>query len=261
MTNRTHLRAKMVSRLSSLLHSGPSATKSIACSALLRFGLHTSRYTGHQRLPFTYQKHPLPSVSVSARWFSSQTTDSRGRHDNAVREGFPGRPKAVIFDLGGVVVPSPFPVFTGFEKQHGLLPGSVVKTIKETGADGAFAKLERGELTVGQFSKPFSEEYRCITGTEVQPDIFTNLLESMRVGRQVTAHTVILEVIAKLKKHGIKIAVLTNNFRYDDGQTLLPKDKLNVNVVKSSIFRQTCIMHDHRTSHLIEDKFLPLVTL
>lgn len=219
----------MVSRLSSLLHRCPSATKSIACSALLRLGVHTSRYTGGQGQRLC-QKHSLP---VSARWLSSQSTDSRSRHsDNAVREGFPGRPKAVIFDLGGVVVPSPFPVFTGFEEQHGLHPGSVVKTIKETGADGAFAKLERGELTVGQFSKPFSEEYLSVTGTEVQPDIFTNLLESMRVGKQVTAHTVILEVIAKLKKHGIKTAVLTNNFRYDDGQTLLPKDKLNVNVVK-----------------------------
>lgn len=231
----------MVSRLSSLLRSGlgSPSTKTIAYSALLRHGVHTSRYTGGQRLPFTYQKHPLSSIS--AKWFSSQTTDSHS--GNAVREGSPGRPKAVIFDLGGVVVPSPYPVFTGFEKQHGLPLGSVVQTIKETGGDGAFAKLERGELTVGQFSKPFSEEYCCVTGTEVQPDIFTNLLESMRVGRQVTAHAVILEVIAKLKKHGIKTAVLTNNFRYDDGQTLLPKDKLNVNVVKKAVYISSRLLY------------------
>lgn len=194
----------------------------MVCSALSRLGVHAALYTPRRWLPFTYKKRHLSTV----KWSSSQNSRS-----SAVREGLPGRPKAVIFDVGGVVVPSPFPVFAGFEQQHGLLPGSVVRTIKERGADGAFAKLERGELTVGQFSKPFSEEYRSITGTEVQPVIFKKLLESMRVGRQVTAHTVILEVIAKLQKHGVKTAILTNNFRYDDGHTLLPEDKLNVDVV------------------------------
>lgn len=222
---------KMVSRLSSLLHSGldSSATKIMACSALSRLGVRTTR---RRWLPFTYKKHHLSTIS-SAKWFSSQNS-------SAVREGLSDRPKAVIFDVGGVVVPSPYPVFTGFEKQHGLHPGSVIRTIRETGADGAFAKLERGELTVGQFSKPFSEEYRSIIGAEVQPVIFKNLLESMRVGRQVTAHTVVLEVIAKLQKHGVKTAILTNNFRYDDGHTLLPEDKLNVDVVKCKNMLEKC---------------------
>jgi len=66
------------------------------------------------------------------------------------------KPKAVIFDLGGVVVPSPLPIFQQFEAKYGLKEGSLVDTIKLSGEDGAFAKLERGEISVECFSEPFA---------------------------------------------------------------------------------------------------------
>jgi acyl-CoA dehydrogenase family protein 10 len=125
-------------------------------------------------------------------------------------------------------------VFAQFEKELNLNPGSVVDTIKKTGADGSFARLERGELTVGEFSKPFSDEYLSVVGIEVPPENFKELLEGMRTGQQVTARSVVVEVIAKLQKLGVKTAILTNNFRYDDGRTLFPKDKLEVDVVIES---------------------------
>lgn len=174
------------------------------------------------------------SLSHNSRFFSSSSScfssDGQSGASSAV-DGSSSRPKAVIFDLGGVVVPSPYPVFSQFEKKHGLRQGSVVKTIKKAGDDGAFAKLERGELTVGEFSKPFSLEYYTIIGSEPPSDIFKELLESMRVGRQVSVRSVVQEVITKLQKHGVKTAILTNNFRYDDGHTLFPKDDLEVDVV------------------------------
>ena len=133
------------------------------------------------------------------------------------------------------MVPSPLQMFTEFEKQHNLPPGSVVDTIKRTGADGSFARLERGELNVGEFAEPFAEEYYSIFGTKAPSEIFKELLESFRVGRQVTACPAVLEVIAKLQEHGVKTAILTNNFRYDDGYTLFPKEKLDVDVVSNII--------------------------
>ena len=141
------------------------------------------------------------------------------------------RPRAVIFDLGGVVVPSPFPVIAKFERDRGLLSGSLIDTIQHTGSEGAWARLERGELSVGEFAQPFSEEYQAVTGVEVEGKVFKEFLEGFRVGRQVTVRPVVQEVIERLRRHGIKTAVLTNNFRYDDGGTLFPKDNLKVDVV------------------------------
>lgn len=136
------------------------------------------------------------------------------------------------------MVPSPLPLFTQFERQHNLDHGSVVQTIKETGANGSFAKLERGELTVGEFSKPFAEEYRTIFGTVTRPEIFKELLESFRGGRQVSARSIVVNVMEKLQKCGVKTAILTNNFRYDDGYILFPKEKLKVDVVNTNIIHQ-----------------------
>ena len=44
--------------------------------------------------------------------------------------------KAVAFDMGGVVIPTPLPIFNQFEDDHGLLRGSIVSAIKAGGERG-----------------------------------------------------------------------------------------------------------------------------
>ena len=46
------------------------------------------------------------------------------------------KPKAVAFDMGGVVIPTPLPIFNQFEDSHGLKRGSVVSAIKAGGDRG-----------------------------------------------------------------------------------------------------------------------------
>ena len=46
------------------------------------------------------------------------------------------KPKAVAFDMGGVVVPSPLPLFNQFEDSHGLQRGSIVSAINAGGERG-----------------------------------------------------------------------------------------------------------------------------
>ena len=142
------------------------------------------------------------------------------------------KPKAVIFDLGGVIAPSPWPIFNRFEERCGLKNGSVVDTIRKMGDDGAFARMERGEITTGQFCEPFSKEYTAHTGQELTPE---QVAEFMReLGGELLELMVNPETLAAiegLRRRGIKTAVLTNNFRHDDGTTVLPKEKLNVDVV------------------------------
>ena len=212
---------------------GSSAAAVMAYGALLRLGVHTTRTIRQGGLLFSRKNRFSPGSLCLSTHNSSNHTASGGNGDSS------RKPKAVIFDLGGVVVPSPFRVFTQFEKQHGLPLGSVVDTVKATGDSGSFARLERGELTVGEFGKPFSVEYRSIIGAETSPEIFKELLESFRSGEQVTARSTILEVIGTLQKHGVKTAILTNNFRYDDGHTLVPKQELNVDVV--NMYMCTCL--------------------
>jgi len=51
--------------------------------------------------------------------------------------------RAVIFDLGGVVFPSPFEAFDAYDVDTGLAPGSVRGLIKTSSETGAWAQLER----------------------------------------------------------------------------------------------------------------------
>ena len=59
--------------------------------------------------------------------------------------------KAVIFDMGGVILPSPFTAAYKWEEKHGLEKGSIFKAIKHNSGDGAWSMLERGELTLENF--------------------------------------------------------------------------------------------------------------
>ena len=196
--------AKMVSRLSLLLRCkpGPSAALAIAWRTCSRLGCLSTGHTRRTTAPFDR------TLTVSSFVRSSEHKESANR-----------RPKAVIFDVGGVVVPSPLPVFARFEERHGLRHGSVIETIKRTGASGAFAKLERGEYTVEQFSEPFSKEFLSLFGMETEPEIFGELIEDIHNEDEFRPHSVVLDVIAQLKERGVKTAILTNNFRFDDGRT------------------------------------------
>ena len=59
--------------------------------------------------------------------------------------------RAVIFDLGGVVFPSPFDAFARYERAHGL-PDRFIRGVVASSADhGAWARLERSEVTFEDF--------------------------------------------------------------------------------------------------------------
>jgi putative hydrolase of the HAD superfamily len=53
--------------------------------------------------------------------------------------------RAVIFDLGGVVFPSPFDAFDAYERDAGLPARFVRQVIAASAEDGAWARFERSE--------------------------------------------------------------------------------------------------------------------
>src|SRR5207253_2906201 len=66
------------------------------------------------------------------------------------------RYRAVLFDLGGVVVGSPLEAIARFEAEQGIPAGFVNRVVVATGAAGAWSRLERGELTLETFYAAFA---------------------------------------------------------------------------------------------------------
>ncbi len=57
----------------------------------------------------------------------------------------------MIFDLGGVVFPSPFEAFDAYDHGNDLKKGTMRALIRKSSESGAWAALERGELSMDDF--------------------------------------------------------------------------------------------------------------
>jgi len=71
---------------------------------------------------------------------------------------------AVLFDLGGVVLDSPFDGFARYEKAAGL-PEGFVRSLNATNPDtNAWARFERGEIGADEFATLFEAEAEAAGG-------------------------------------------------------------------------------------------------
>ena len=66
--------------------------------------------------------------------------------------------RAVIFDLGGVVLGSPLHAIAAYEREHGIPDGFVNRVVMETAPAGAWSRLERGELAMEAFYGEFESD-------------------------------------------------------------------------------------------------------
>jgi putative hydrolase of the HAD superfamily len=119
--------------------------------------------------------------------------------------------KAVIFDLGGVVFGSPFEHFDEYDRIHGLPDGCVRGVIARSSVDGAWAALERGELSMPEFFATLEAEARAEGHTIDAAEIMA------MVGRGIGARPEMLAAIERIREHGLKIAALTNNWPAENG--------------------------------------------
>ena len=129
--------------------------------------------------------------------------------------------KAVVFDLGGVISASPFELFRKIERENDLKEDTFRATVKATGTNGSHARMERGEITTGEFPELFVEEYRQQWGITVDPAVIVKLISCLK---ELIAkpRQEVLDAARMLSNHGIKVAVLTNNYKEKDGLTWLP---------------------------------------
>ncbi|KAG0204723.1 hypothetical protein BGX28_003428 [Mortierella sp. GBA30] len=140
--------------------------------------------------------------------------------------------KAVFFDMGGVVVGSPFQGIADYEKEHGLPVNYVNVAISRAGANGAFQKLERGEVDLWTFYEEFSEQlsdpqnikayakYAHLRGKVFDiesfsaPKIDGRQLFHQMMGKAAVVNPCMIQAIAALRDAGYIVSALTNNFLY-----------------------------------------------
>lgn len=121
--------------------------------------------------------------------------------------------RAVIFDLGGVVVGSPLHAIAAYERERGLPPGSINRVVVNRGASGGWSRLERGELTLEAFYPVFEAD--CAANGLV--------IDAREIMRRVTAaiapRAVMLDAIARIRARGLRTAAVTNNWIAEDEGT------------------------------------------
>jgi putative hydrolase of the HAD superfamily len=71
----------------------------------------------------------------------------------------------VLWDFGGVILESPFDGFARYEQERGLEPGFLRGLIATDPDSNAWARLERGEVDLAEFTELFEREAGAAGGT------------------------------------------------------------------------------------------------
>jgi putative hydrolase of the HAD superfamily len=130
--------------------------------------------------------------------------------------------RAVLFDLGGVVLDSPLHAIAAFERDHGIPEGFVNRVVAATGPEGAWGRLERGRIGLAQFFADFEAECAA-AGRALSARA---LME--RVGSGSGPRPLMLEAIARIRARGLLAAALTNNWDHrDESDPDAPRDPLD----------------------------------
>ena len=116
--------------------------------------------------------------------------------------------RAVIFDLGGVVLDSPLHVIAAYERELGIPAGFVNRLVVSTGPAGAWSRLERGELSRAAFEAAFDAECRGAGHP---------LSAATMMGRisQCGPRPRMLQAIRTIRGSGRAVAALTNNWAHE----------------------------------------------
>ena len=120
-----------------------------------------------------------------------------------------GTLEAVVFDLGGVVLDSPLRAIARYERDHGLEINAINQAVVASGEQGAWARLERGELGLATFGAAFEADCRTRGIT----------VDAARLMAYVTQAFVprprMLEAIRRLRQARLRVGALTNNWVTD----------------------------------------------
>lgn len=111
--------------------------------------------------------------------------------------------RAVLFDFGGVVTTSPFDAFAEYERRIGIEVGTIRSINARASDTNAWARLERGELDLDDFTSAFEEEARSVGVTLVGAEVLACLRGRPRP-----------RVVEAVRRCSVDFAtaIVTNNF-------------------------------------------------
>jgi epoxide hydrolase-like predicted phosphatase len=136
--------------------------------------------------------------------------------------------RAVIFDLGGVVLDSPLHAIARYEQELGIPAGFVNRVVIGAGPSGAWQRLERGELSLEEFFEAFESECRKEGESLSAAEMMLRIAEC-------GPRPIMLEAIARIRRRAISVAALTNNWAGEQDRTRELRDCFDAFVESSAI--------------------------
>ena len=118
--------------------------------------------------------------------------------------------RAVIFDLGGVVLGSPLHAIAAYEREQDIPAGFVNRVVVETGPRGAWSRLERGELGLDDFYAAFERDCR-----EAGRSLSARAMME-RMAAAAEPRPAMLGAVRTIRGRGLKAAALTNNWETEE---------------------------------------------
>jgi putative hydrolase of the HAD superfamily len=115
------------------------------------------------------------------------------------------------------VFPSPFEAFDAYEHDRGLPVGSIRALIRVSSETGAWAALERGELTRAQFHDALDDEAR-LAGFALEAEALMQ-----RIGTGFGARPAMVKAVQRIREAGLLAAALTNNWP-SEGDRMISTD-------------------------------------
>jgi putative hydrolase of the HAD superfamily len=137
--------------------------------------------------------------------------------------------RAVLFDLGGVVVGSPLHAIARYERARGIAPGAINRVVVDTGPTGAWSRLERGELTLTAFYEAFDADCAAAGHTISARDLMALVAEATAPRPQMLA------AIARIRARGLSAGAITNNWIADDPGTSVLAPHFDVVVESAAV--------------------------
>ncbi|XP_029333658.1 acyl-CoA dehydrogenase family member 10 [Mus caroli] len=177
--------------------------------------------------------------SLHWAWRTTALNHPLGRHQGVLRWSHSGGRsyRAVIFDMGGVLVPSPGTVAEGWEAQNHVPSGTIMKAFIRGGDSGPWIRFIKGEITTEHFLEEFGRLCSEIAKTSVPVSSYFSLMTSEQVTKQFPVMT---QAISQIRAKGLQTAVLTNNFHLSSGESFLPLDRKQFDVVVESCLEGIC---------------------
>ena len=121
--------------------------------------------------------------------------------------------RAVLFDIGGVVVGSPLDAIARYEREQGIPVGFINRVVVSSGASGAWSRLERGELRLTAFYEAFDRDCER-AGRRISAEALMGL-----VARSTVPRPAMIDAIARIRARGLLAAAVTNNWITEDEGT------------------------------------------